>query len=102
MALSQEDVQAIAEYARIALEGDELTQMTDYLNSAVEMLEPIREFAGSCDPTFHPIGDLVNVMRPDQVRESLTIEEALYNAASTQGRYFRVPAILPGTDEGGM
>ncbi len=102
MALSQEDVQAIAEYARIALEGDELARMTDYLNSAVDMLEPIREFAGSADPTFHPIGDLVNVMRPDQVRESLDLEEALYNAASTQGRYFRVPAILPGTAEGGM
>ena len=39
MALSEDDVRGIADYARIALEGDELTDMTSYLNDAVDMLE---------------------------------------------------------------
>ena len=40
MALTQTDVRGIADYARIALEGDELEQMTAYLNDAVDMLAP--------------------------------------------------------------
>ena len=35
MALSEKDVRGIAEYAKIALTDDELTQMTSYLNDAV-------------------------------------------------------------------
>ena len=37
MALSEDDVRGIADYARIALEGDELTEMCAYLNDAVAL-----------------------------------------------------------------
>lgn len=97
MALSREDVRGIADYARIALADDELTEMTDYLNDAVQMLEPVL----ACDvpdiePTFHPIGDLANVMRSDEeeAARSLDLPHALGNAASVSERYFRVPSIL--------
>lgn len=95
MALTQDDVRDIAEYARIALGDDELVEMTAYMNDAVDMLEPIRkvELTG-VDPTFHPIGDLSNVMREDVPRPGLDIDTALSNAGSSQGRYFRVPSIL--------
>lgn len=101
MALSQEDVRGIADYARIALEGDELEAMTAYMNDAVAMLEPVKAYAGTVEPTYHPIGDLSNVMRADVVKAGLDLEDALYNAASTQGPYFRVPSILPSEEEGG-
>ena len=45
MALSEKDVRGIAEYAKIALTDDELTQMTSYLNDAVQMLEPVLQYA---------------------------------------------------------
>ena len=64
MALSEDDVRGIADYARIALEGDELTEMCAYLNDAVAMLEPVLAYnLPDIDPTFHPIGSLSNVMR---------------------------------------
>ncbi len=44
MALSEKDVRGIAEYAKIALTDDELTQMTSYLNDAVQMLEPVLQY----------------------------------------------------------
>ena len=97
MALSQEDVRKIADYARIALEGDELEQMTAYMNDAVEMLGPILEYnRDDIEPTFHPIGDLSNVMREDaeDAERALPIEAALLDAASPRERYFRVPSIL--------
>lgn len=97
MALTEDDVRGIADYARIALEGDELAEMCAYMNDAVEMLEPILAYnLPNVDPTFHPIGGLSNVMRsdaPDAAR-AFTIDEALGNAGSTRGRSFRVPSIL--------
>lgn len=97
MALTESDVRGIADYARIALNGDELTQMTSYLNDAVQMLEPVLQYdVPDVEPTFHPIGDLSNVMRSDSVdaARALTIDAALENAGSSRDRYFRVPSIL--------
>lgn len=103
MALTQDDVRGIAEYARIALTEDELKEMTTYLNEAVEMLQPIQEYdLTGVEPTFHPIGDLSNVMADDRLNahgRSLSLEVALQNAGASQGRSFRVPSILG--DEGG-
>ena len=66
MALTTEDVAGIADYARIALTPDELQEMTTYMNEAVALLEPIREYdLDGVEPTFHPIGDLSNVMGAD-------------------------------------
>ncbi|WP_058270178.1 Asp-tRNA(Asn)/Glu-tRNA(Gln) amidotransferase subunit GatC [Olsenella massiliensis] len=103
MALSTEDVAGIADYARIALDAQELEEMTAYLNDAVRLLEPIRAYGlKGVDPTYHPIGDLSNVMGRDVVDASeraLPLDDALRNAGSVEGRYFRVPSIL-GDGEG--
>lgn len=97
MALTEKDVAGIAEYARIGLTPDELTEMTTYMNDAIGMLEPVLQF-GEADvpPTFHPIGDLSNVMGTDVEHPGLPIDVALEDAASTRDRYFRVPSILGG------
>ena len=97
MALTEADVRGIADSARIALEGPELEEMTAYLNDAVDMLAPVLAYdLPDIEPTFHPIGDLANVMREDEElgRRDLPLETALENAASTRERYFRVPSIL--------
>ena len=97
MALTEQDVRGIADYARIALDDAELAEMTAYMNDAVAMLEPILDYdLPDVEPTFHPIGDLSNVMRPDRAESGrdLSIEAALGNAASSRDRSFRVPSIL--------
>ena len=97
MALTEKDVRGIADYACIALTEEELAEMTAYMNDAVAMLDPILQYAGEdVEPTFHPIGDLSNVMRGDEADEvrALPVDEALKNAASSRGRSFRVPSIL--------
>lgn len=103
MALSREDVAGIADYARIALTEDELDEMTTYMNEAIELLEPIRQYdLEGVEPTFHPIGDLSNVMAPDvadATERALPIDVALSNAGSVRDRTFRVPSILG--DQGG-
>ena len=95
MALSEKGVRGIAEYAKIALTDDELTQMTSYLNDAVQMLEPVLQYdLPDVEPTFHPIGGLSNVMREDVEEPSFTQEIALENAPKRQDGCFLVPSIL--------
>ncbi len=97
MALSEKDVRGIAEYAKIALTDDELTQMTSYMNDAVQMLEPVLQYdLPDVEPTFHPIGSLSNVMGDDlaRARARSAARRRARNAGSARDRYFRVPSIL--------
>ena len=98
MPLTREDVGSIADYARIALTDAELDEMTAYMNEAVALLEPIRQYdLEGVDPTFHPIGDLSNVMSqdvPDDEVRHLPVDVALSNAGASRERSFRVPSIL--------
>lgn len=93
--LTEEDVRDIAEYTRIGLTDDEVSQMTVDLNAIIDNLAPITEYdLDGIEPTFHPIGDLSNVMREDVERESFTQEVALENAPKQQDGSFLIPSIL--------
>ena len=95
MALSEADVRGIAEYVRIGLTDEEVTSMTKDLNSIIETLEPITTYdLEGVEPTFHPIGDLSNVMREDVVGQPFDRETALANSDSVQDGCFEIPSIL--------
>lgn len=97
--VTEKDVRAIAEYARIGLTDQELPQMTEDLNAIIESLKPITEYdLEGVVPTFHPIGDLSNVMREDEEGASFTQEQALSNAPKQQNGSFLIPSILGGGD----
>ncbi|WP_241158107.1 Asp-tRNA(Asn)/Glu-tRNA(Gln) amidotransferase subunit GatC [Adlercreutzia sp. ZJ138] len=93
--LSERQVRDIAEYARIGLDDGEVTQMTADLNAIIESLSPILEYdLEGVEPTFHPIGGLVNVMRDDVETTGFTQQEALANAPKQQDGCFLIPSIL--------
>ena len=71
--------------------------MTEDLNAIIESLKPITEYdLEGVEPTFHPVGDLSNVMREDVEGTSFTQEEALSNAPKQQDGSFLIPSILGG------
>ena len=97
--LTEKDVRGIATYARIGLTDEEVTEMTVDLNNIIESLKPITEYdLEGVEPTFHPIGNLSNVMREDVEGESFTQEVALENAPKQQDGSFLIPSILGGGD----
>lgn len=98
--LTEKDVRGIATYARIGLTDEEVTEMTVDLNNIIESLKPITEYdLEGVEPTFHPIGNLSNVMREDVEGESFTQEVTLENAPKQQDGSFLIPSILGGGDE---
>lgn len=95
--LTEREVRGIAEYARIGLSGEELSEMTVDLNNIIETLQSIKQLdLEGVEPTFHPIGSLSNVMGDDlrEPERDLPLDVALENAGSARNRYFRVPSIL--------
>ena len=93
--LTEREVRGIAEYARIGLSGEELSEMTVDLNNIIETLQSIKQLdLEGVEPTFHPIGRLSNVMREDVETESFTQQVALENAPKQQDGSFLIPSIL--------
>ncbi len=93
-AISREEVSHLAMLARIDLTPDELDRMAGQLDVILDAVATVREVAGDDVPaTSHPM-PLTNVTRPDEVRPSLTAEQALSGAPESEQQRFRVPRIL--------
>jgi aspartyl-tRNA(Asn)/glutamyl-tRNA(Gln) amidotransferase subunit C len=99
MALTRDEVKAVAELARLHLSPDELDRMRDQLSSILGHIASLDELdTAAISPTAQVI-DLTNVMRDDVVRPSLPPEAVLANAPRTNDGFFEVHAVLTGGDE---
>ncbi len=92
--ISREQVRHLADLARIELDDAELDHLAPQLSVILESVASISEVAtDDVPPTSHPL-PVTNVFREDVVRPSLTPEQALSGAPSTEGQRFAVPRIL--------
>jgi aspartyl-tRNA(Asn)/glutamyl-tRNA(Gln) amidotransferase subunit C len=92
--ISRDDVANLAKLARINLSEDELSHLSQELSVILEAVARVQEVAASdVPPTSHPL-PLRNVFREDEVRPSLTPQEALSGAPAQEEQRFRVPQIL--------
>ncbi|GIM46378.1 aspartyl/glutamyl-tRNA(Asn/Gln) amidotransferase subunit C [Collibacillus ludicampi] len=96
MAISLEQVEHVANLARLALDEKEKEQLTQQLNKILEYANQLQELdVEDVPPTSHVL-PLKNVLREDKARTWLTNEEALANAPDSADGQFRVPAVLEG------
>lgn len=94
MKLSREEVLHIARLARVALTEEEITRMQEQLSDLLEHFEVLQKVnTEGIDPTAQSI-DLISVMREDEVKPSLPVDDALANAPRREGDSFRVRAVL--------
>lgn len=92
--ISAEQVAHLANLARIDLSQEEIASLTSELGQIVAAVAKVQEVAGPDVPaTSHPL-PLTNVFRPDEVRASLTVEQALSGAPDREGDRFKVATIL--------
>lgn len=94
MAAPEIDIKYVAHLARLALTPDEEQKIGAQLGNVLGYIEKLKEVdVSNVEPTAHAF-PLVNVMRPDEVRPSLSNEEALRNAPATANGLFMVPKIV--------
>ena len=94
MAIDRATVDHVARLARLDLSEEERERMSAELGDILEHAAKIQELdLDDVEPTSHAI-PIRNVMRPDEVRPSLSQAEALANAPEATDGRFKVPRIL--------
>ncbi|MFN2186899.1 MAG: Asp-tRNA(Asn)/Glu-tRNA(Gln) amidotransferase subunit GatC [Anaerolineae bacterium] len=96
MRLSLAQVEHVAQLAQLTLSDQEKELFCEQLSSILEYAQRLQELDTSAIPPTATVLPLENVMRDDQIRPSLPLEDALANAPDTENNYFRVPVILEG------
>ncbi len=92
--VDHEDVRYVARLARLRLEPHELDRYAEQLSSILKHINKISELdLEGTEPMSHVL-DLTNVLREDEVHDSLDSEEALANGPDVEDGAFRVPPII--------
>lgn len=94
MAAVEIDVKYVAHLARLALTEQEERKIGEQLGQVLGYIEKLNEVdVSGVEPTAHAV-PLVNVTRADEVRPSLSNQEALRNAPAKSNGLFLVPKIV--------
>jgi aspartyl-tRNA(Asn)/glutamyl-tRNA(Gln) amidotransferase subunit C len=92
--ISREDVEHVAELARLGLSDAEIDLMQGQLNRILEAVNQLQSVdTSSVGPTASVIA-LENVMRDDVPRPPMDREATLANAPLREGPLLRVPVVL--------
>ena len=87
-----EEVEEIAENARLELTTDEVEGFTDDFDEVLEMFQKIEEVdTEDTEPAFHPV-DIQTETREDELEESLSFEEVFANTDNEEDGKFKGPS----------
>ena len=92
--ITEADVRHVAHLSRLEFGDGEIQRFTKDLNNILRHVDKLAELdTTDIEPTSHSL-KMSNVFRDDEVRPSLTTDEALANAPEREGPFFRVPQII--------
>lgn len=88
------DIEHVARLARLELTDEEKARLSAQLGMILEHAAKVGEVAtAEVPPTAWAI-PRASVLRPDEPRPSLPVEEVLANAPEVEGDRFKVPRIV--------
>ncbi len=94
MKITQEEVQRVAQLARLDLSAAEVERMTGQLDAILSYVAKLDELDTTGVAVTTHTQEVVNAFRDDEVQESLPREHALSNAPEQNGESFVVPRII--------
>jgi len=88
------DIDHVARLARLALTDEERARLREQLGAILEHAAKVGEVAAEdVPPTAYAI-PRSNVLRPDELKPSLSVEDVLANAPEREDDRFKVPRIV--------
>lgn len=94
MSVTKKDVEYIAELARLKFKEEELESFTHQLNEILSYVDKLNELnTENVEPLYHPVEN-VNIFRNDELKKSITTEDALKNAPDKTDEFFKVPKVI--------
>lgn len=94
MEITREEVQAVAELAKLQLSEDEIDRYTEQLSSILDYIQKLDEVDTSAVPPTASVLPVTNVLREDAVGATLLPDEVVANASDAEDNQFRVSAVL--------
>ncbi|MFH1091287.1 MAG: Asp-tRNA(Asn)/Glu-tRNA(Gln) amidotransferase subunit GatC [Pseudomonadota bacterium] len=94
MKITRQEVEHVAQLARLKVGPEEITRLTGQLNRILDYVDKLNELDTSgLEPMAHALS-LATPFRDDVVRESIDPEKALGNAPQRQDSFFVVPKVF--------
>ncbi len=94
MSVTRKDVEYIASLSKVKFEENELDNFTHQLNDILAYVEKLNELdTENVEPLSHPVENK-NIFREDELKPSISTEEALKNSPSKTEEFFRVPKVI--------
>jgi aspartyl-tRNA(Asn)/glutamyl-tRNA(Gln) amidotransferase subunit C len=94
MKITQEEVAYVANLAHLDMTPDEVEQMTRQLDDILGYIDKLSELdTENVRPTTHAVS-MRNAFREDEVKESLSRDEALANGPLQNGEAFVVSKVI--------
>lgn len=94
MDITNEMVDKLADLAKLEFNGEEKEKLKSDLSKITGFFEKLNELdTANVEPLIF-MADEVNVLREDEVHQTITHEEALKNAPARDSDYFRIPKFL--------
>ncbi|MCF6093973.1 Asp-tRNA(Asn)/Glu-tRNA(Gln) amidotransferase subunit GatC [Microaerobacter geothermalis] len=94
MAISKKEVEHVANLARLNLTDEEKETFTKQLDAILEFANKLNELDTEyVEPTSHVL-PISNVLREDEDRPSLPVEDVIKNAPDHEDGLIKVPAVL--------
>lgn len=94
MSVSRDQVQRVAELARLEFSEEDEARMAEELSQILDYVEKLDELDTSGVPPMSHVLDVSNVFRPDEVESRIDRDQALEPAPETTDGYFQVPKVL--------
>jgi aspartyl-tRNA(Asn)/glutamyl-tRNA(Gln) amidotransferase subunit C len=94
MEVTNELVNKLAHLARLSFDEKEKVMFQNDLQSMIAFVEKLNELdTTGVEPLLH-MGDAVNVLRDDEIKGSISRDEALLNAPLKDETFFKVPKVI--------
>lgn len=94
MSLTRQEVDHIAELARLELTEDEKNRYREQLSAVLDYITMLQELDTEAIPPTSSVLKEQQALRKDQAEPGLRIDELLQNAPQVEADQFRVPPVL--------
>jgi len=92
--ITKEQVEHVAELSRLTFSEEEIDAFTKVLADIIDFAEQLNELdTDGIEETTHVL-DMSNVLREDEIRDSLSREDALRNAPEQRDGQVLVPKVI--------
>lgn len=94
MSIEKTEIIKIANLAKLKFSDEELEKFTSQFNEILDYMAKLNEInTDNVQPLSHPL-EVTNVMREDELKNSVETKDALLNAPEKDEQYFLVPKVI--------